>query len=252
MINPFYYSIPTRVRDKAFIKMLQPAYKDKILDVGCGLGYFTNLLASRNALTDGIDIDKECIKYCRKYMHGRYRAGDIHELPYSNEYYDKVLCTEVLEHVNHNELILAQIYRVMKKGGILVASVPCSEGIFGKLFKNIGHNSVDENTYEYHWHKGYTKDELVKLLEENGFKYESHYYTLVAGTEMFTGISKVLIRILQAKKIDSQANALLIEKSLLWRIYTKIFPILWWFSKLEQPLGKIIKGHMIIVKAVKI
>lgn len=252
MINPFYYSVPTRVRDKTFLQMFQPTYGDKILDVGCGLGYFSNLLSNKNESVDGIDIDEKCIKYCQKYMKGRYTVGDIHKLPYSNDYYDKALCTEVLEHVNHNERILAEIYRVLKKGGILVASVPCSEGIFGQLFKDIGHNNVNENTYEYHWHKGYTKDELIKLLEDNGFTYESHCYTLVACAEMFTGISKVMVRVLQAKKIDSQANALIIENTWLWKIYKKLFPVIWNILKLEQPLSKVIKGHMIIIKAVKV
>lgn len=251
LINPFYYSIPTRVRDKAFLEMLQPSKGDKILNVGCGLGYFTDLLASKDALVDAVDIDKDCIEYCQKHMKGRYKVADIHKLPLTDKYYDKALCTEVLEHTNNNKIVLDEINRIIKKGGTLVVSVPCNEGIFSSHFKNIGHNNVNENSHEYHWHKGYTKNEIIDILKQSGFIYKSHCYTLIAFAEIFTGLSKIVVKVLQAKKIDSQANALLIKDKWLWKIYKKLFPIIWWLVKLEQPLSKVIKGHMIIIQAEK-
>lgn len=249
-INPFKYSIGTRVRDKAFLSMLKPQKGDMILDVGCGLGYFTDMISHTGAECLGIDLDDKCIKYCQSNMRGEYRLVDINKLPFQDNYFDKVLCTEVLEHINHNGVVLDEIKRVIKNNGVIVVSVPCSEGIFGSLFKRIGHNHVDSNSREYHWHKGYNKEGISTLLEKHQINPDEFYYTLVAGTEVFMGLTKVIIRILRAKKIDSQANALDIEKTFLWKVYKQLFPSVLLLANLEQPLSRYIKGHMIIVKGI--
>lgn len=248
-INPFYYSVGTRVRDSIFLNTLKPQSDDKILDVGCGLGYFTDLLSRQGADCTGIDMDSRCIDYCTELMSGNYQIADATKLPFPNNHFDKVLCTEVLEHINNNGVVLDEIWRVLKDNGTLVTSVPCSEGIFGSLFKRIGHNSVEGNSREYHWHKGYTKGEIVELLREHRFTANSTHYTLVAGVEAFMGLTKIVIHILIAKKIDSQANALEVEHMRLWKVYCKLFPVIWAFARLEQPLSRVIKGHMIIVEA---
>ena len=247
-VNPFHYSIGTRVRIEPIVKMLEPKPGENIIDVGSGLGYFTDLLAKSGAKCTGVDLDKLCISYCQKEMRGEYDISDVHCLPFPDNHFDKALCTEVLEHVNLNGKILEEIRRVVKKGGTLVVSVPCSEGIFGSFFKRIGHDSVDGNSREYHWHKGYTLESINQLLEQYNFKSIDHYYTLVAATEAFMGISKIVIRILRAKKIDSQANALEVNKTLLWKIYCRLFPLVLAGAWVERPLGKYIKGHMVVVK----
>ena len=167
MENPFKYSIGTRVREKPFLNIIN--HSGALLDVGCGLGYFTNMLAKRGIQCDGIDIDKKCIDYCTKHMEGRYKVGDVTNMPFPNSGFDSVLCSEVLEHIPNDKELLAEIYRVLKPEGIAVISVPCSEGIFKSLFKRIGHNNVKSNSYEYHWHKGYNYEQLCKLLKEAGF-----------------------------------------------------------------------------------
>lgn len=248
-INPFYYSIGTRVRDRAFLEMLKPSKEDRILDVGCGLGYFTDLLSKDGAECYGIDLDEKCIDYCQKYMKGQYQVADVTKIPFPDNYFDKILCTEVLEHIDHNEEILKEIRRVLKKDGILVTSVPCSEGMFKAFFKRIGHNSVDSNSREYHWHKGYTKEQMALFLKQHKFQPQRNYYTLVAAIEAIMGLSKIVVQLLQAKKIDSQANALIVKRTSLWRIYVKLFPILMIIARTEQPLSKWLRGHMLITES---
>jgi 2-polyprenyl-3-methyl-5-hydroxy-6-metoxy-1,4-benzoquinol methylase len=75
--NPFAYSIGSRVREKPFLKMLSPKTGDRILDLGCGLGYFTDMLSSNGTVCTGIDLDEECISYCKKNMRGKYEIGNV-------------------------------------------------------------------------------------------------------------------------------------------------------------------------------
>lgn len=250
MINPFYYSVGTRVRDTIFLDMFNIKKGDTILDVGCGLGYFTDLMSRQGASCVGIDLDKECIDYCQKNMQGDYQLCDINKLPFPDKTFDKVLCTEVLEHINHNGVVLDEIRRVVKDNGIIIVTTPCSSGMFGAFFKRIGHSSVDGNSREYHWHKGYTERELYKLLDKYDICPLRTEYTLVALTEIFMGITKIMVRAMRLKKIDSQANALDVEKTLIWKIYCKLFPAVLAMARAEQPLSKKLKGHMIVVKGI--
>lgn len=248
--NPFKYSVGARVRDKLFIDILKPKMGDMILDAACGLGYFTNMLSDYGAYCIGIDIDERCIEYCRQHMKGNYRVIDLSHPPYPflNDYFDKILCSETLEHIESNGIVLQEFKRILKPDGLLLVSTPCSEGLFGTLWKRIGHDSIEGNSRMYHCHKGYTQKSLSDLLQANGFTKRKVCYTMVLVVEIIMGLTKVLIRKLRLKKIDSQANALEIDGLLIWKVYKKMFPILLVLVKIEQPLSRIFKGHMIIME----
>lgn len=251
--NPFKYSVGTRVRDNIFLDMLKPKTGDRILDAACGLGYFTDLFARHGALAIGVDLDKLCIDYCQKHMQGDYHIIDLTQIPYPypDTYFDKVVCSEVLEHILNNGIVLDEIRRILKPKGTLVASTPCSEGIFGSLLKNIGHNHINRNSREYHHYKGFTKESLSGLLMQHGFKATKVEYTMVAGVEVFMSMTKILVHLTQKKAIDSQSNALNMNRGLLWKVYKRLFPLVMLEARLEQPLSRLLKGHMIIIKAVK-
>ena len=53
--------------------------------------------------------------------------ADICDLPFQDNQYDLILCNHVLEHVTRDLKAMAELYRVLKKGGTLIAQVPISE-----------------------------------------------------------------------------------------------------------------------------
>lgn len=60
--------------------------------------------------------------------------GDIQNMPFENDNFDLVLCLEVLEHIPEPELALEEIFRVLKKRGILLLSAPLMSVGFHKDF----------------------------------------------------------------------------------------------------------------------
>ena len=248
--NPFAYSIGSRVRVEPFMQMLDPKHGDQILDVGCGLGYFTDMLNSDGAVCTGIDLDKECIEYCQRSMRGTYQVADVTKLPFKDNSFNKILCTEVLEHIEENGGVLDEIVRVTKDGGIVVASTPCSSGMFGSFFKRIGHSNVDSNSREYHYHKGYTEAELGTLLMQHNILPLETSYTLVAWAEVYMAVSKIVVQALMKRKIHSQANALHLLDTFAWKMNRRLFPVVMAAMRPEQKLSNKLKGHMIIMKGV--
>ena len=105
-----------------------PFVKEKVvLDIACGDGYGTSLLAKSALKIEGVDIDYETIKYAsKKYKDQKlkFTVGDILNIPFEKNYFDIVVCFETFEHVDEHDKLLNEIKRVLKDDGILIMSTP--------------------------------------------------------------------------------------------------------------------------------
>ena len=96
-----------------------------ILDVGCGGGILSEGLAVNGAIVTGIDMEREAIQNAKH--HSKENQLKINYLCQSIEEhdrgpYDAITCMELLEHVNHPELVIAHAARLLKEGGFLFLS----------------------------------------------------------------------------------------------------------------------------------
>jgi len=95
----------------------------RVLDVGCGGGELLSFLPIRNKY--GVDINLTSVKWARRRgINARVVDVETQKLPYRDNYFDLVLCTELLEHLFNPFLLLSEIKRVLKKGGYVYATVP--------------------------------------------------------------------------------------------------------------------------------
>ena len=87
-----------------------------VLDAGCGEGILVDEFASRLAI-EGLD---------QHYSSDRVRAGSLTALPYADGSFERALCLDVLEHLTFEEQprALAELNRVLARGGELLVSVP--------------------------------------------------------------------------------------------------------------------------------
>lgn len=106
-----------------FLTPLLSAMHGRVLDVGCGEMPFRSLLAE-DATYTGIDVKSA-------HDFGMSRHVDVIEfdgfhIPFADDSFDNVLCTEVLEHAEDPHALIAEMRRVLKPGGRLVATIPFS------------------------------------------------------------------------------------------------------------------------------
>ncbi|MEI6696619.1 MAG: class I SAM-dependent methyltransferase [Bacteroidota bacterium] len=105
------------------LKKQLPIFKGEVLDVGCGESPYKFLLMESHTNYHGIDtIDSHKFDYDNDSI-THFNGKDI---PFSEDKFDYVLCTEVLEHVFSYQQLINEIFRVMKKGSKGVFTIPWS------------------------------------------------------------------------------------------------------------------------------
>ncbi len=100
----------------------------RVLDVACGSGYGTQLLAARAASVVGVDIEPAAVAYARERYSGSNLAFDVadaHTLDgFANDSFDAVVSFETIEHLPDYRAYLAAVRRVLRPGGTYVVSTP--------------------------------------------------------------------------------------------------------------------------------
>lgn len=115
-INPYFIARYNLFKKIKKFSEWQDWHDKKILDVGCGIRPYEILFS--NSKYTGIDIEdsghKEEYKKVDRYFDGK-------NIPFNDNSFDLVICTQVIEHTLEYEYLLKEIYRVLKKRWNLVA-----------------------------------------------------------------------------------------------------------------------------------
>jgi ubiquinone/menaquinone biosynthesis C-methylase UbiE len=98
------------------VRLARPA---SVLDAGCGEGFVLSFLKSENPglkLT-GTDLSTEAIQYAREHFGeiGEFKQGNIYKLPFEDDAFDLVICSEVLEHLDTPEAAISELKRVSRQ-----------------------------------------------------------------------------------------------------------------------------------------
>ena len=240
--------------------MLQIEKEDAILDLGSGPGYFANASIGQKASTFCLDISLRNLLSIKAREDSTLSLinAEAEKLPFNNESFDKVLCSEVLEHIKADKAALKEISRILKPGGILVMSVPCSELKVPTLIELLGMKTVhDYDGPEYHYHRGYTITELKKLIKASDmvvseYAYFCHFFSKLA-LDIISICHLMIQRIRTGKTTWHWVDIQDLSSSTSFKIYKVFFPLFLLVSKLDSLfyLSPKTKGYGLIIKAEK-
>ena len=161
---------------------IQPGFK--ILDIGCGSGrHACGAYQCRDITVIGSDLNIQDLNAARDRLlfhdqlgeHGggawALSAADITGLPFKNETFDLVICSEVMEHIPNERQAVKELVRVLKSGCNLVVSVPryWPERLYWALSKDYANSNQGHIRI-------YKTGGLTRLLESQGLKKWSLHY----------------------------------------------------------------------------
>ena|SRR5437763_10581724 len=139
---------------------------DRVLDLGCGDGAFTSVLAGAGAVTIGAEVAEAALARAReRHPSLEFRLVGVEApLPFEDGAFDLVWASEVIEHVADTARWLSEVRRVLAPGGRLLLTTPSH----GRLRLALGGVERFSPPLGDHLHL-YTKGALRSLLEEFGF-----------------------------------------------------------------------------------
>lgn len=111
---------------ESFVSTLKSCGKagGRLLDAGCGLGYFLAVCDRHGYETFGLDISEYAVGEARKHTKADLRIGDVQKLPFSRGTFDIVTLLDILEHVEHPDVAISECRRVLKPGGVMLILTP--------------------------------------------------------------------------------------------------------------------------------
>jgi SAM-dependent methyltransferase len=113
-----------------------------VLDAGAGRGTLAARLAALGYRVTALDESAAFVAYARQRWGGRHLRlvrGDVVRLPFTPAAFDAAVCGEVLEHVADDAAAVAELARVLRPGGVLVATVPAGARAYSWLDRWAGH-----------------------------------------------------------------------------------------------------------------
>jgi SAM-dependent methyltransferase len=156
-------------------RRIQPYVGRRVLEVGAGIGNFTELLLERELVlaTDKFEL---CVDYLRRRLGPQLKAApmllDLAAPPVSALKpfgFDTIICMNVLEHVEDDARALRFMHEVLVDEGRAIILVPAFQFLYGTVDRAIEH------------YRRYTRKTLLPRMREAGFELEAAFYMNVVG-----------------------------------------------------------------------
>jgi ubiquinone/menaquinone biosynthesis C-methylase UbiE len=161
-----------RFMQKKAISQITIADNMSFLDLGCGTGWAVRYVSDwtkGNGKYWGVDISNEMINKAKINSQGfenvNFFKASAEELPFDNNYFDTIICTNSFHHYLHPDIVLKEIFRVLKPDGrIYILDVTSDD----KFISRINHNvqKIERAHVSF-----YSTSEYKEMFTTGGLRY---------------------------------------------------------------------------------
>lgn len=161
-VHPWFIQLRTIIRQSFESVGVRPEWH--VLDVGCGTGGTMKSLGGACRFT-GLDASPLAAGMAERLSGAKVVVADATRMPFEDGTFDAVVASHILEHIDDDDAAVAEIRRVLKPGGPLVALVPCHQFMYNHHDRALHHV------------RRYSRRNFIKLLERNGFRPQKVVWT---------------------------------------------------------------------------
>lgn len=123
-------------------ELLKEIPKEKMLELGCGTGHWTEVFIDQGFKVTGIDISEAMLSIARgKNLDAELRMANSESLPFVGESFDSIASITMLEFIENQEKAIHEMFRVLKPGGYLIMG-------FLNADSQIGINKDNDETFK--------------------------------------------------------------------------------------------------------
>lgn len=181
--------------------------KGKILDYGCGTGYFLHAIQKEGWKVYGVEPDTEARKIAESEL-GFTLEKNIKPLVKKAEKFDVITLWHVLEHIHDLNGIINQLKTLLKEKGKLIIAVPNIDSLDNKLYDE-DWAAYDVPRHLYHFNKETMKTLILKhgmkIKKTYPMKFDSYYISMLS-EKYKNGSSNIIKSLLNGYKSNSYAR----------------------------------------------
>lgn len=173
-VDPKVEPMPTFARGLKRLKELHTP--GRLLDVGCSYGAFMVLAQRAGWNTSGVELSKSPAKFAREERHLDVFSGTVEQAAYPEGYFDAVTLWDVVEHFDDPVSTMAEIYRIMAPGGILLVFTINQESLLtavGHILYKLSLNRWKHLMglfYDIHHNFFFSPHTITSLLKRSAFE----------------------------------------------------------------------------------
>jgi glycosyltransferase involved in cell wall biosynthesis len=218
-------------------------------DIGPGSGFIAHHVFGPGPII-AIDISRANLVTLRSRAQeagceGRFMGvqGDLSALPFRDGSLGTILCAEVLEHVEQDEMAAAELLRVMAPAGRLVAEVPNAERGYASYLERLGVPTVHTVPGpELHHRPGYSAESLAQLFRPAGGKVTMRRayagFLSLLMMDLIAAVHLIYQRLRHGRASWTWSDVQQITNTPIFRLYRVVFPVLRTTARLDAVLWR--------------
>ena len=153
--NQRYASSPLPERANALIDLIQQVKARRILEVGCGTGFWLNAFSPKVDAAYGLDFSLGMLEQAKgQPAHLELSRGDAVHMPYRDNSFDLLYCVDAIHHFGKPDMFIAEAFHVLRPGGTLAVV-------------GIDPHSGDDTWYVYDYFEGILETDLQRFPSES-------------------------------------------------------------------------------------
>ncbi len=162
-----YYGMLSRIIYNKVALKIEKFKNESILDLGCGKGFFLEVLKDHNSNLYGADISPMMIRYANERIGKRVelKVADSENLPWEDSAFDIIVCILSFHHYPNPEKSFSEMKRLLKNNGHLIIA----EMWYPEPFRYLTNLHMKSKYNRSGDVKVYSKYEWLKMLENEGF-----------------------------------------------------------------------------------
>jgi 2-polyprenyl-3-methyl-5-hydroxy-6-metoxy-1,4-benzoquinol methylase len=249
-IKLFNRSVLKQKKFKQVTRFLGPTKRLHCLDIGGDNGVISYMLRRNGGRWASADLDASSVEAIKHLVQTDVYQIDGESTPFRSNEFDRIAIVDFLEHIPNDEHFIAELYRILKPGGLIVINVPnIKDGFLRKIRNALG------QTDEKHGHlrPGYTLNGLEKLLGDEFLLIKSKTYSKFFSELIDVAIVGMVSVIKKDKNGNSQKGMIVTDQDIersasMFRFYSLLYPFIRLFSMLDALLF-FRSGYMLIASA---
>ncbi len=250
-VRLFSKSALKQTKFKQIVDLLGPTDQLRCLDIGSDNGVMSYLLRQQGGTWKSADLDERSVAAIKELVKTEVYRIDGQRTPFQDNEFDCVVIVDFLEHIPDDVGFMDELSRILKPGGSLIINAPhIKNGLLIKFREVIG---LTEDSHG-HLRPGYSLQSVNDLLADGFtlevFKTYTKFFSKLVDTLMVYAISQLK----KNKREKTSGRGILVtgkdlnEYRRMFRVYSLIYPIVWFISKLDNLLF-FRSGYMLIAKA---